>query len=576
MDSAGLTGPGKVLITILVIIMIGAGIYFGRSYLLPEGKDSKKEVDIAAYQQKMSVNVEGENKSPSGVTTQDSYEYIPSQKLPPVKGVSAYKWDPKDPVVVFPINVWSGWLPIIAANCGSEPNEESIFFKKFGFKVKLMLIDDPVTARDTYASGQSHCLWGTLDMIALFAPGLMADSRTAPRVFQQIDWSSGGDGIVVRDTIKTVDDLKNKTVVYAENSPSQYYFSTLLLSGGVQPNRVSHKHTKSAFEASAAFVADQNIDACISWAPDIYNIVDSVSGTRLLSTTAEASKVITDVYAVRADFARDHPEIVKGLVSGIFMAMEKMGNEEYKKKACKWMAEFYKFPVDEIEKMIPDAHSTNFAENKKFFLEPNNPVGFQKTWDRIQFVYGELGKLEKSIPFDQVMDFSVIKGLAAEGAFPDQKDTYSASFSGDETGMLAEAPILKNTIRINFYPNSSNPRELARDELGQIIPGKLYDPNIDKMLESVAQLASQFDRCVVKVVGHCDSSMKGKVPEEGAIFLSKDRANSIVKEIVKKYGLPENKFVSEGQGWNVPFDPNDPLNQELNRRVEINVYKIEG
>ena len=572
MENSGLTGPGKVLVALLIIAMFGAGAYFARGILFPGGDGSKSSVDLDSYKQKMTPT-----PVPAGVTTQDSYSYVPSQKLPPVKGASAYKWDPKDPTVVFPINVWIGWLPIIAANHGTEPNTESIFYKKYKFKVKLMLIDDPVTARDTYISGQSHCLWGTLDMLALFAPGLMNDSRTAPRIVQQIDWSSGGDGIVVRDTIKSVSDLQNKTVVYAENSPSQFYFNTLLLSGGVQPNRVSHKFTKSAFEASAAFVADPNIDACVSWAPDIYNIVEKVGGTRLLSTTAEASKVITDTYAVRADFARDHPDIVKGLVSGIFEAMEKLEKDEsFKKQACKWLGDFYKFPVGDIEKMLSDAHSTNFAENKKFFLDANNPTGFQKTWERIQFVYGELGNLEKQIQFDQVMDFSFIKELSKEGKFASQKDNYSATFSSTDKMNISEAPILKNTIRINFYPNSSNPRELARDDLDQIIKGQLYDPEVDKTLSKIAQLASQFDRCIIKVVGHADSSMKGEVPEEGVIQLSSERADAVVNEIIKKYKLPKDKFISEGKGWSVPFDENDPTNHEMNRRVEVNVYKIES
>ena len=101
----------------------------------------------------------------------------------------------------FPINVWIGWLPIVAANHGFAPNADSIFTKKYGFKVNLKLIDDPVVARDAFAAGESHVLWGTLDMMVLFAPDLMKDSRSAPRIFQQIDWSSGGDGIVVRGDI---------------------------------------------------------------------------------------------------------------------------------------------------------------------------------------------------------------------------------------------------------------------------------------------------------------------------------------------------------------------------------------
>ena len=157
----------------------------------------------------------------NSITTVKEYKFVPQEKLPPVKGVSGYKWDEKDKVVVFPINVWVGWLPIVAANHGFSPNEESVFFKKFGFKVDLKLIDDPVAARDSFASGNSQILWGTLDMIALFAPELMKDSRTAPRIFQQIDWSNGGDGIVVRSKIRSVSDLKGKTIVYAQNSPSQ-------------------------------------------------------------------------------------------------------------------------------------------------------------------------------------------------------------------------------------------------------------------------------------------------------------------------------------------------------------------
>jgi len=88
-------------------------------------------------------------------------------------------------VVEFPINVWPGWAPIIVANGGLDPNDQSVFAKKYGFYVKLSIVDDPVKARDLFAAGQSHILWGTLDMIALFAPELVKDSRTVPVVCQQ-------------------------------------------------------------------------------------------------------------------------------------------------------------------------------------------------------------------------------------------------------------------------------------------------------------------------------------------------------------------------------------------------------
>src|SRR5437867_1819864 len=82
-----------------------------------------------------------------------------------------------------------------------------------------------VAARGAFAAGEVHTLWGTVDMMVLFAPELSRDSRTAPRVAQQIDWSNGGDGIVVRSAIKSVADLKKKTLTLAQNSPSEYYLT---------------------------------------------------------------------------------------------------------------------------------------------------------------------------------------------------------------------------------------------------------------------------------------------------------------------------------------------------------------
>lgn len=564
---------------VVLIIVIG-GLAFGGWWFMSHRQTASDDqgIDIAAAQKKL------EPVSTEGVTTQKDYEFIAEEKLPPVKGVSGYKnWDANAPVVRFPVNVWIGWLPIVAANHGANPNPESIFYKKYGFKVQLILIDDPVAARDAFATGDTHCLWGTLDMMALFAPGLMQDSRTAPRICQQIDWSSGGDGIVVRDPtsagqrITSVKDLKGKTIAYAQNSPSQYYLGTLLIQGGVQPSSVSHKYTKSAFEASAAFAQDTSIDACVSWAPDIYNIPKKVPGTKLLSTTADASKLIADVWAVRADFAKDNPKIVKGLVSGIFDSMVLLDKDpEFKKKALQWMAEFYQFPVGDIEGMTSDAHSTNFAENKSFFLDASNPTNFEHTWDRINFVYEQLGRIDAPVAFDQVMDFSVVRALSEAGAYAGQKDTYTATFKPDDWGRVAEAPLLEKDIRIQFYPNSNNPFEPKHDEYKRPIPDTMYDPNVNKILQDVATLAGQFDKCVIKIVGHTDASMKGQIPEQWVIDLSKERADAVRKALIEKFKFPPEKFQASGVGWNEPSDPNNPNDDYANRRVEINVYPLES
>jgi hypothetical protein len=234
-----------------------------------------------------------------GLTVKE-VEWKPAERLPPVPGVAAYApLDKTDNTVVFAINVWAGWAPIVLANEGFKPGKVWKTPDGKEFKVELRLIDNPVVMRDSYARGDVHIGWGTLDMVPLFMErfvkkdGTPDDPRIMPRVVQQIDWSNGGDGIVVRKKmggkdLNTVADLKGQRIVLAQNSPSHYFLLNVLLAAGVQPKDVKMDFTATAFQAAAAFNNDKNIAACVSWAPDIYKLTeDEKTGPyKLLVTTA--------------------------------------------------------------------------------------------------------------------------------------------------------------------------------------------------------------------------------------------------------------------------------------------------
>src|SRR3954447_25430977 len=211
--------------------------------------------------------VKGAAEAPdtSGITTVKEYNYVAASKLPEVKGISSYK-PMADRTVRFGINVWAGWSPIILANNGFKPGKVWKTPSGKDFKVELVLIDDPIAMRDAYAAGNLHVGWATLDMLPLFLEGLRKDPRVMPRVYQQVDWSNGGDGIVVRDAIKTMADLRGKTVVLAQTSPSPFFILNALINAGVQPSEVQFKFTQDAFQAAAAFNADKRLAGCVSWA----------------------------------------------------------------------------------------------------------------------------------------------------------------------------------------------------------------------------------------------------------------------------------------------------------------------
>ena len=515
-------------------------------------------------------------------TTVKEYSFKPAEKLPPVKGTSAYK-PLENETVRFALNVWAGWAPIIYANDGFKPGKVWQAPGGKPFKVELVLIDNPVTMRDAYAAGEVHIGWGTLDMVPLFLEGLVdrtgapKDSRVMPRIFQQVDFSNGGDGIVVRDSIKTVKDLAGKKLVLAQNSPSQFFALNMLVAGGLQPGDVDMVYTDDAFQAAAAFNAQKDLAGCVSWAPDIYNL-EKAKGNRMLVTTQTANRLIADIWFARADFAKDHPDKIEAIVRGIFDAMADLKTEGAKAKAAELMAAGYNIPATDTLAMLGDAHSTNWAENYQFFINRNNPANFERIWKQAYYLYRRVGAISNPpVPFDQVMDFSVIQKLGGEKKYAETKDEYTRALPPKTLSQIRaeNEEILTNTVVIHFFPNSWD----LRKKIVRRIDGKdveePYDPSIDLVLDEVGALAKQFGNSRIVIEGHTDSSMKGQVPPAMVKELSRQRAGSVKESLVGKYEFDENRFAVDGVGWDRPADPEQPDTHALNRRVEIKVYSAD-
>src|SRR5688572_5180202 len=563
----------------VVMLAIVAGlIYFGVSRFGgakggPGSGDDISPQDLA--------NTKGpEAPDDASLTTVKEYTYVASTKLPEVRGSSAYE-PLVDNTVRMALNVWAGWAPVIHANNGFKPAKVWRGPGGKTFKLELVLIDDPIAMRDAYASGKVHIGWATLDMIPLFVEQLRRDSRTMPRVYQQIDWSNGGDGIVCRNTVRSVADMRGKTVVLAQNSPSHYFLLNTLISGGLQPRDVTYKFTQDAFQAAAAFNADRSVSCVVSWAPDIYNLSEA-SGNRMLVNTQTANKLIADVWFARADFAKDNAAILEGLVRGIFEAMEQLKAQDAKAQVARLMATGYSIPETDAMSMLGDAHLTNYAENREFFLNQNNPTNFERTWNTAYFLYRKINTVSGNpVPFDQVMDFSIIQKLGSEPFFANQKNEYQVQFVPTTASAIQaeNTEILTKTIVIQFYPNSDDiEKKVDKTVQGRTVQ-ELYDANAPFVVEETGKLSGQFGAARIVIEGHTDGSMRnsGQVTAADVQELSLRRANAVKQALLRKFtSLQPNQFTTAGRGWDRPADSSDPNNHAKNRRVEIKVYPLEA
>lgn len=588
----------KPLFFIVVGLVIAALLLFAlRGVLFPEGNNASAHAtsgggaDTAKIDPKdLNTNadlpaVDGsvEAADSTAPTTVKEYQYVVREKLPPVKEKSDYK-PLQARTVKFALNVWAGWAPIILQNGGGDAGIEWTTPDGEPFKVELVLIDDPVSMRDAYAAGEVHIGWATLDMVPLFMEELKKDSRMQPRIFQQVDWSNGGDGIVIRRNMAknpehpTVADLKGKKIVLAQNSPSEYFVLNALVNGGLQPGDVEFIYTQDAFQAAAAFNSDKSIAACVTWAPDIYNLSEA-EGNHMLVSTATANKLIADVWFARADFARDHADICEGIVRGIFDGMEKLKTESGKQEAAGLMAKLYGIPADETLAMLGDAHSTNYAENRDFFMNQNNPANFERTWNTAYLLYRKMGRVGAPVAFDKVMDFSIIQKLGSEPKYQASKNEYKVNFAPKSIATIkAEGEeILTKVVTIHFFPNSWDlDKKITKKEAGQDVQVP-YDPNIKFVLEEVAKVSSQYGAANIVIEGHTDSSMKGKVDASMVKSLSANRANAVKESLVNTYNtLDPNQFTVDGVGWDRPANQSAPNDHSANRRVEIKVIALEN
>jgi len=85
-------------------------------------------------------------------------------------------------------------------------------------------------------------------------------------------------------------------------------------------------------------------------------------------------------------------------------------------------------------------------------------------------------------------------------------------------------------------------------------------------LKEIATILNEVPDVKVKILGHTDADGQ----DAANLDLSKRRAASVKAELVKSFGVKEDRLETDGMGESQPVAPNDiPVNKALNRRVEF-------
>jgi NitT/TauT family transport system substrate-binding protein len=531
-------GPGLIILIILVILGL---TYAGLKQM---GIDLKSYLPSKSASNSDSSSNSGKTPDGKAMVGNEQFNTLGVGNAPDGKA------DIDRPIRVAVVT-WPGYAGGMLANSGLKPNADSLYTKKYGIQVEFVVIDDFTPSRDAFRAGGDRggvdILWTTADAFALEADGL---ASLNPKAIIQNDWSRGGDAIAARAGLNKIEDLKGKTVALAEGTPSHYFLLYMLKQQGINPADVKVIKTDSAIDAANIFKAGK-VDACVSWAPDVYTAAKSQPGGHIVVSTQQATNIIADLLIARGDFIEKHPEACKRFVQGWLEGVE-LANKNHD-LAAKLLSTCYKdFPEDLAKEMLGYVKLPNYWEDRQFFeIDGDSPTGFQKIFENASQTWVDAGLLTRDHvkAAGQVEELRFLKAI--KPAFPQKAAQQEFKFDDKKPDEKAE-PLLVKRVSVSFASNSST-----------------LDENAKTIIDiQVAQLVGSFGSSRIKVVGNTDA----QGDRNRNIELSRARAESVVKYLVERHSFPREKFIVEGKGPDNPLASNDTEDgRSKNRRTDVEV-----
>lgn len=511
-----LTGFSKLLITILLLCLI----FFGGRYLLNQtefGKNLMEKAEQTAQEQN--------NGSSTNNATNNTSES---------NNGSATTRNPNDNTLRVQLVTWGGYAPGLYYNEGAQANARSRFKIDYGFNVDFKVENDLINAMNAWIAGEYDVLVQTADAFPLYtAPDDI--NSFGPKAFMQVDWSRGGDAVIVKRGINTVNDLKGKTVAVAVPSPAQTLLITSLEAAGLDYNDVKVIKTADNLKAAELFRSD-DVDAAVVWSPDDIFATRDVPGSKVLLTTVEQSNVIADIFFAKESFINSNKQMINDFYEGWMKGVAEISaNEGNRTKAAKYLGELNGVSTEDAKAMMDVVQFTTHGDNVNFFGLNGSYKG-QKGSDlygKMAKKFVETGDAEKVAPSWRSAIYTgaisnANSNLTGSGYEAEKAKVFKPSTQAEKTAPAIAAKPVSISFASGKYTLTDNAKTI-----------------IDLQFSDVAKA---FANTKIRVEGNTDN-VGGR---QMNMQLSEKRAKSVADYLKNQYGLDPNRFVIVGNGPDKP------------------------
>jgi NitT/TauT family transport system substrate-binding protein len=252
--------------------------------------------------------------------------------------------------VAIGISGWTGFAPLTLA-------KEAGIFAKNGLDVTLKKI--PQASRHlAIASGDIQCAATTVETWIVWN----ANGVATTELFQ-MDKSYGADGMVVRNNIASIKDVKGKTVAASAPGTAPYFtLAWFLKKNGLTVKDVTVVNMEPG-PAAQAFIAGQN-DAAMTYEPYLSAVRDKPEAGKIIATTLDYPMVM-DTFGCTPKFIAENDAAVKALVKSYFEALDMIKRDQ--SKAYEIMGADVKQSGEQFGNSAKYLRWQDQAANKTFF-----------------------------------------------------------------------------------------------------------------------------------------------------------------------------------------------------------------
>lgn len=526
-----LTKTAKTLLFILALVVAAGGIILAVKTGIVKNDIKKDSTSNKTEQSNTSTNGKTDSSKTAGSTAKSESN-----------------------VINLSIDEWIGWKSIIDANGGLTTKSGSIY-DKLGIKVNINVINDATQSSNALIKGDLNAAGYTINRTA-FLSEKFKTAKVDIIMPYITNYSNGGDGIIAKSSIKSVNDLVDVKIGVPQFSEAHtlvvWFVNNSNLSQADKDKVLKNLiFFETPDEAAKAFFAGQ-IDVAATWEPYLTQ-AQNMTDAHILFSTASSTNLVMDGIVFTKAFADANPETVNKFIQG---SLEAADLYETDFKTIKSVMPMFSTASDQdIKDNCISAKLTTWKDNADLL------TGSAKImYTDMCAVWKSIGETANADMVDKIFVDTYIQNISANFSSTETSvDTTNVKVTEENKEAIVNTQeLLGGTASVTFEKNTAKFTDsaAAAEELNKFI-----------------DIAKILDGTIIEIAGNTDPNPASDPTDEYNRMLSVQRAEAVKNYFIMN-GISADRIVTVGRGSSKPVVENDTEeHRAMNRRTDV-AFKI--